>query len=56
MHPEVIGLVGYSDGKGIVSNSFDDIKKTLEQSEQKRFVVVSQTTQDTQAYKTFTKA
>jgi len=38
MHPEVIGLVGYSDGKGIVSNSFDDIKKTLEQSEQKRFV------------------
>jgi len=56
MHPEVIGLVGYSDGKGIVSNSFDDIKKALEQNEENRFVVVSQTTQDTQAYKKFTKS
>ncbi len=55
IHPEVVGLVGYSNGKGIVSNSFDDIKETLEQNKEKRFVAVSQTTQDTEAYRTFTK-
>ncbi len=47
-HPEVIGLMGYSQGQGIVISSAEDVT-TL--PEEKRFVVVSQTTQDVDAYK-----
>jgi len=47
-HPEVIGLMGYSQGHGIVISSVEDVT-TL--PEEKRFVVVSQTTQDVDAYK-----
>jgi len=47
-HPEVIGLMGYSQGRGIVISSVEDVA-TL--PEEERFVVVSQTTQDVDAYK-----
>ena len=47
-HPEVIGLMGYSQGQGIVISSAEDVT-TL--PEEKRFVVVSQTTQDVDTYK-----
>ena len=47
-HPEVIGLMGYSQGHGIVISSAEDVT-TL--PEEKRFVVVSQTTQDVDTYK-----
>jgi (E)-4-hydroxy-3-methyl-but-2-enyl pyrophosphate reductase len=46
-HPEVLGLKGYSKGSAIVISSVEDVK-TL--SEGNRFVVVSQTTQNAEAY------
>ena len=46
-HPEVIGLMGYSQGHGIIISCVEDVA-TL--PEEKRFVVVSQTTQDVDAY------
>jgi len=55
MHPEVVGLMGYSAGNGIVTNSVDNIEEVLGKDKKRRFVVVSQTTQDAEAYKKFTK-
>ena len=55
MHPEVVGLMGYSAGNGIVTNSVDNIEETLGKDKKRRFVVVSQTTQDAEAYNKFTK-
>jgi (E)-4-hydroxy-3-methyl-but-2-enyl pyrophosphate reductase len=46
-HPEVVGLMGYSGGCGIVVSSVEDVK-TL--SEGNRFIVVSQTTQNAEVY------
>jgi 4-hydroxy-3-methylbut-2-enyl diphosphate reductase len=50
-HPEVIGLMGYSKGNGIVINSVEDIEIRLRRTDKKRLVVVSQTTQDVDAYR-----
>ena len=50
-HPEVIGLMGYSKGNGIVINSVEDIELLLRRTDKKRLVVVSQTTQDVDAYR-----
>ncbi len=50
-HPEVIGLMGYSKGNGIVINSVEDIEILLSRTDKKRLVVVSQTTQDVDAYR-----
>jgi 4-hydroxy-3-methylbut-2-enyl diphosphate reductase len=50
-HPEVIGLMGYSKGQGIVINSVEDIEILLRRTDKKRLVVVSQTTQDVDAYR-----
>jgi len=50
-HPEVIGLMGYSKGNGIVINSVEDIEILLRRTDKKRLVVVSQTTQDVDAYR-----
>lgn len=50
-HPEVVGLVGYSKGQGIVINSVEDIETRLRGIDKKRLVVVSQTTQDIDAYR-----
>ena len=47
-HPEVIGLMGYSRGHGVVINSLEDVERL---PEKKRLVVVSQTTQDIDAYR-----
>jgi (E)-4-hydroxy-3-methyl-but-2-enyl pyrophosphate reductase len=47
-HPEVIGLVGYSKGKGIVIGSVEEIE-TLPDA--KKIILVSQTTQDVDAYR-----
>jgi 4-hydroxy-3-methylbut-2-enyl diphosphate reductase len=54
-HPEVVGLMGYSSGNGIVVNSVDNIEESLGKDKKRRFVVVSQTTQDAEAYNKFTK-
>ena len=54
-HPEVAGLMGYSKGNGTVTNSVDNIEETLGKDKDRRFVVVSQTTQDAEAYKKFTE-
>ena len=50
-HPEVIGLMGYSKGNGIVINSVEDIEIRLRRTDKKRLAVVSQTTQDVEAYR-----
>ncbi len=47
-HPEVIGLMGHSKGKGIVINSLEDFERL---PEKERLVVVSQTTQDADVYR-----
>ena len=52
-HPEVIGLMGYCKGHGIVIGSVEDVKRL---PEKKRLVVVSQTTQDVDAYREITEA
>ncbi|NVM25082.1 MAG: 4-hydroxy-3-methylbut-2-enyl diphosphate reductase [Desulfobacterales bacterium] len=52
-HPEVIGLMGYCRGHGIVIGSAEDVKKL---PETKRLIVVSQTTQDVDAYRKITEA
>ena len=52
-HPEVIGLMGYSKGHGVVINSLEDVERL---PEGERLVVVSQTTQDIDAYKEVTDA
>ncbi len=52
-HPEVIGLMGYSKGHGIVIDSIEDVERL---PENKRLIVVSQTTQDVDAYKEITEA
>jgi len=52
-HPEVIGLMGYCRGHGIVIGSVEDVKKL---PETKRLIVVSQTTQDVDAYRKITEA
>jgi len=52
-HPEVIGLMGYSKGHGIVINSIEDMERL---PDNKRLVVVSQTTQDVDAYRKIVNA
>lgn len=52
-HPEVIGLMGYSKGQGVVINSIEDVEGL---PEKKRLVVVSQTTQHIDAYRKTTDA
>ncbi len=52
-HPEVIGLMGYSKDHGVVINSVEDVERL---PEKKRLVVVSQTTQDIDAYRKTTDA
>ena len=47
-HPEVIGLMGYSKVGGVVITSVEDVERL---PEKKRLVVVSQTTQDVDAYR-----
>lgn len=47
-HPEVIGLMGFSEGRGIVVSSVEDVERL---SGNEKVVVVSQTTQDANAYK-----
>jgi 4-hydroxy-3-methylbut-2-enyl diphosphate reductase len=51
-HPEVIGLMGYSNDKGIIISSAKDAEKL---PDEKRLVVVSQTTQDVDEYKKITE-
>lgn len=55
-HPEVIGLAGYSDGHSIIINSVEDVEIRLRRTEQKKLVVVSQTTQDADAYRAIVNA
>jgi (E)-4-hydroxy-3-methyl-but-2-enyl pyrophosphate reductase len=52
-HPEVIGLVGYSDGHGIVIDSIEDVGRL---PEMEKLVLVSQTTQDADAYRAIANA
>ena len=52
-HPEVVGLMGYSKDHGAVINSVEDVERL---PEKKRLVVVSQTTQDIDAYRETTDA
>jgi len=47
-HPEVIGLMGYSKGQGIVIRSVEEVKKL---PDKKKLILVSQTTQDVDAYR-----
>jgi len=47
-HPEVIGLMGYSKGQGIVIRSVKEIEKL---PDKKKLILVSQTTQDVDAYR-----
>jgi len=47
-HPEVIGLMGYSKGQGIVIHSVEEVK-TLPDT--KKIILVSQTTQDVDGYR-----
>jgi len=47
-HPEVIGLMGYSKGQGIIISSVEDVEKL---SDKKKLILVSQTTQDADAYR-----
>ena len=52
-HPEVVGLMGYSKGHGIVIDSIEDVERL---PVNKRLIVVSQTTQDVDAYREITEA
>jgi (E)-4-hydroxy-3-methyl-but-2-enyl pyrophosphate reductase len=52
-HPEVIGLVGYSDGHGIVIDSIEEAERL---PEMEKLVLVSQTTQDADAYRSIANA
>ncbi|HUV59293.1 MAG TPA: 4-hydroxy-3-methylbut-2-enyl diphosphate reductase [Desulfatiglandales bacterium] len=47
-HPEVIGLMGYSKGQGIVIRSVEEVEKL---PDKKKIILVSQTTQDVDAYR-----
>jgi len=47
-HPEVIGLMGYSNGQGIVIRSVEDVERL---PDKKKIILVSQTTQDVDAYR-----
>jgi len=47
-HPEVIGLMGYSKDQGIIISSVEDVEKL---SDKKKLILVSQTTQDVDAYR-----
>jgi (E)-4-hydroxy-3-methyl-but-2-enyl pyrophosphate reductase len=47
-HPEVVGLMGYGEGNSMVIHAPEDIERL---PEKKKLVVVSQTTQDADAYK-----
>ncbi len=47
-HPEVIGLMGYSKGQGIVIHSVEEVEKL---PDNKKIILVSQTTQDVDAYR-----
>ena len=47
-HPEVIGLMGYSKGQGIVIHSVEEVEKL---PDKKKLILVSQTTQDVDAYR-----
>ena len=47
-HPEVIGLMGYSKGQGIVIRSVEEVEKL---PDKKKIILVSQTTQDVDTYK-----
>ena len=47
-HPEVIGLMGYSKGQGIVIRSVEEVEKL---PDKKKLILVSQTTQDVDSYK-----
>ena len=47
-HPEVIGLMGYSKGQGIVIRSVEEVEKL---PDTKKIILVSQTTQDVDAYR-----
>jgi len=47
-HPEVIGLMGYSKGQGIVIRSVEEVEKL---PDKKKLILVSQTTQDVDAYR-----
>jgi len=46
-HPEVIGLMGYSRGQGIIIRSAEEIEGL---PDKKQMILVSQTTQDVDAY------
>lgn len=52
-HPEVIGLVGYSDNKAYVVKSLDDVKSLPELD---KVILVAQTTQDFAVYQEIKKA
>ena len=52
-HPEVIGLMGYCKGHGIVIGSVEDVERL---PENKKLIVVSQTTQDVDAYREIREA
>ena len=47
-HPEVIGLMGYSKGQGIVISSVEDAERL---PDKKKLILVSQTTQDVDVYR-----
>jgi 4-hydroxy-3-methylbut-2-enyl diphosphate reductase len=47
-HPEVIGLMGYSKDQGIVIRSVEEVEKL---PDKKKIILVSQTTQDVDAYR-----
>ncbi len=49
-HPEVTGLMGYSGGRGIVIGPSEDPGSVLAGETEKGLVVVSQTTQNIEAY------
>lgn len=51
-HPEVVGLMGYSDGRGLVINSLEEVDAL---SPLERVVVVAQTTQDEEKYNRIVK-
>ena len=52
-HPEVIGLMGYSKGKGVVIGSAKEVE-TL--PDKKKMILVSQTTQDVDSYRSIINA
>lgn len=46
-HPEIVGLMGYSDGRGLVINSVEEVDDL---STMEKVLVVAQTTQDEEKY------